>query len=56
MKCMVQKSQIPSLVGRATRVAVSPELWKPDFFVTLTQNDAWLELPAHITRGAGETS
>lgn len=35
---------------------MSLELWKPDFFVTLIQNDAWLELQAHITRGAGETA
>ena len=37
-------------------LAMSRELGKPDFFVTLTQNDAWPVLPAHITYGAGETA
>ena len=37
-------------------LAMSHELGKPDFFVTLTQNDAWPELQAHITRGAGQTA
>ena len=37
-------------------LAMSRELGKPDFFVTLTENDSWPELQAHITRGAGEAA
>ena len=33
-------------------LAMSRELGKPQFFITLTQNDSWPELQAHITSGA----
>jgi len=37
-------------------LAMSRELGKPQFFITLTQNDSWPDLQAHITSGAGHSA